>query len=96
MGDYHLDQRVQTKMLMKNKELKFIIMENSILLKKNIFWKEHPRHKRYYYIEDGDKIILLRLNNFPEEPLWTIINGLDIMDIEDRPSGWILENIDKE
>lgn len=71
-------------------------MENSILLKKNIFWKEHPSYKRYYYIEDGDKVILLRLNNFPEEPLWTIINGLDIMDIEDRPSGWVLENIDKE
>ncbi|WP_313531983.1 hypothetical protein [Sphingobacterium multivorum] len=43
------------------------------------------------YNEEYDKLILLRMNNFPEEPLYTLINGLDITDLEDKPTGWNLE-----
>jgi hypothetical protein len=33
-------------------------------------------------------VALLRLNNFPEEPLLTLIFGLEIIDIEDVPEKW--------
>jgi len=33
------------------------------------------------------------MNNFPDEPLYTIIDGLDIFDREDKPDGWALQEI---
>lgn len=65
-------------------------MDNKALLLKNIVWEKHPHNEKYYFsIQDGISIIL-RINNFPEEPLFTLINGLDIMDIEDLPTFWEL------
>jgi len=69
-------------------------MEGKIILwKEKIFWKKHPLNSRYFYFEDDKKIILLRINDFPDEPLYTLIDGLDISDIEDKPDGWVLEGI---
>lgn len=67
------------------------MMENKILLKRNLIWKQVPLNNRYFYIEQDNKFIYLRVNNFPDEPLFTIINDLDILDIEDRPEHWDLE-----
>lgn len=66
-------------------------MKNEVLIEANIFWKKHPVMKRYFYFENSRDIVLLRINNFPEEPLYTLINGLDIVDIDDKPSGWKLD-----
>ncbi|OJZ06257.1 hypothetical protein [Sphingobacterium sp. 40-24] len=66
-------------------------MTNEELISSTIFWKKHPDIDYYYYNEEYDKLILLRMNNFPEEPLYTLINGLDITDLEDKPTGWNLE-----
>jgi len=66
-------------------------METKKLLEKKIFWKKNSTDKKYFYHYEDDKIILLRINNFPDEPLYTIINGLDILDIEDKPKEWMLE-----
>lgn len=65
-------------------------MENEILLTSDISWVQHPVNQRYYFVEFKNRVVLLRINNFPDEPLYTLINGLDIMDIEDRPNGWSL------
>ncbi|WP_333626215.1 hypothetical protein [Sphingobacterium siyangense] len=51
-------------------------MNNEELISSTIFWKKHPEIGYYYYNEEYDKLILLRMNNFPEEPLFTLINGL--------------------
>jgi hypothetical protein len=63
------------------------------LLKKNIRWKNHPDKeiKRYWYCQIEEKLILLRMNNFPDEVLFTVINGLEICDLEDKPENWELE-----
>jgi hypothetical protein len=66
-------------------------MTNEELISSTVFWKKHPDIGYYYYNEEYDKLILLRMNNFPEEPLFTLINGLDITDLEDKPTGWNLE-----
>ncbi|WP_286753021.1 MULTISPECIES: hypothetical protein [Sphingobacterium] len=66
-------------------------MTNKELITSTIFWKKHPKIGYYYYNEEYDKLILLRMNNFPDEPLYTLINGLDITDLEDKPTGWNLE-----
>lgn len=66
-------------------------MTNGELISSTVFLKKHPDIGYYYYNEEYDKLILLRMNNFPEEPLFTLINGLDITDLEDKPIGWNLE-----
>ncbi|MGJ1226294.1 hypothetical protein [Sphingobacterium siyangense] len=66
-------------------------MNNEELISSTIFWKKHLEIGYYYYNKEYDKLILLRMNNFPEEPLFTLINGLDITDLEDKPIGWNLE-----
>jgi len=65
------------------------------LLDKSIYWQNHPTNKRYFFAQDDNEIILLRLNDFPDEPLWTLIKGLEILDIDDAPSQWFIpfENI---
>ncbi len=63
-------------------------METSKLLNTPVNWLLIS-NSFYYYVEIDNKIIYIRLNNFPEEPLYTIINGLDIVDIDDPPTYWI-------
>ena len=70
-------------------------MQNSILINTSIYWQKIPSNERYFYMKDNGKIVLLRINNFPDEPLYTLINGIDIIDIEDKPSGWRLELLQK-
>jgi hypothetical protein len=62
------------------------------LMKSKIVWKIHPNNIKYFYVEFEKRIILLRLNNFPDEPLLTIIDGFEVIDIEERPSVWELES----
>ncbi len=66
-------------------------MKDNFLLNKTITWKQHSTNDRYFYCYEDDKLILLRMNNFPEEILYTIIDGLNIYDIEDKPESWHLQ-----
>jgi hypothetical protein len=61
------------------------------LLKINVKWKCHPNVRGFFYYKYDEKIFLLRMNNFPDEVLYTVINGLEIIDIEDKPKNWELE-----
>lgn len=66
-------------------------MTNHELIKSNVSWLQHPNQERFFYVElEDEKVILLRINDFPDEVLFTLINGFEIMDIEDRPKGWSL------
>ncbi|WP_430527592.1 hypothetical protein [Myroides sp. C6-3] len=66
-------------------------MNKNALLETNLIWKIHSTDNRYFYVVIDEKIIILRINNFPEEPMFTIIDGLNIFDIEDKPIGWTFE-----
>ncbi|KIA95232.1 hypothetical protein OC25_07935 [Pedobacter kyungheensis] len=61
------------------------------LLTSNVVWKKHPLNAKFFFLKQKDQIVLLRINNFPDEPLFSIIDGLDILDIEDKPAGWKIE-----
>jgi hypothetical protein len=54
-------------------------------------WKPN-KDTRFYYCYFNDVLLLLRMNNFPDEPLYTFIYLLDIIDIEDLPSNWEIEH----
>jgi hypothetical protein len=74
-------------------------MENTeSLFSRSIDWQsEKPggRGPEYYAYVDGKKW-RLRMNDFPEEPLFTLIVGEQTIDFDDRPPTWTLPRLDEE
>lgn len=67
-----------------------INVENSKrYMEQNIFWQNHS-NKRFFFAYSDAVLLLLRINDFPDEPLLTLINGLEIIDIDDPPSCWTI------
>jgi hypothetical protein len=54
----------------------------------SIYWQNHDTNKRFFFAYSDGILLLLRVNDFPDEPLLTFINGLEILDIDDAPSCW--------
>jgi hypothetical protein len=61
------------------------------LLKTKVKWKKHETSSRFFYHKNNDQIFLLRINDFPDEPLYTVISDLEIEDMDDKPTEWELE-----
>ncbi len=64
-------------------------MKNKDYLSEKIRWNETSNVEfPLKAVYDGDKL-LLRLNDFPAEPLYTLfVNGEEIMDIDDLSENW--------
>lgn len=56
-----------------------------------ILWKKHELNIRYWFAELDGNAVFLRMNNFPDEPLYTIISKNVIKDYDDLPQNWIIE-----
>lgn len=54
----------------------------------DIKWSRHKTSPRYFFSTVNNDLLLLRMNDFPDEPLLTLIRGTDILDIEDVPEKW--------
>ena len=63
-------------------------MDRKEILKAKIKWERIPENIRYCSAEYNGSLLLLRINNFPDEPLFTLINGKEITDFDDLPSKW--------
>ena len=59
------------------------------LLDIRIEWRRIINNIRYCYAHQDGRLLLLRMNNFPDEPMFTLIDGIDIFDIDDLPEKWI-------
>lgn len=66
------------------------MLHNEDYLKAAIYWQNHEMNHRYFFAYADGVLLLLRMNDFPDEPLLTLINGLEIMDIDDVPPDWII------
>ena len=63
-------------------------MDNSKILNTKINWVRVDDNIRYCFAYYQEKVILLRMNDFPDEPLFTLINGISITDLDELPSKW--------
>ena len=63
-------------------------MNLNSIFSQNIKFQKHSSNNRYFYTYINDELLLLRMNDFPDEPLFTIILGLQIIDIDDAPENW--------
>jgi hypothetical protein len=70
-------------------------MKISELVEKKYFLKRHPKMSNFFYFYDDDNLVLLRINVTPEESLFDIINGLEVMIGDDIPPLWELEGVEK-
>jgi hypothetical protein len=60
------------------------------LLPRKIEWqKKVGKIGEWYAIVEGDRCELT-LNDFPDEPAFTVSVGDQTLDIEDLPTGWIV------
>jgi len=59
------------------------------LLHTPLTWVREGNLSRFYYSPTLDRQhTFLRMNNFPEEPLWTIVYKGISTDLEDKPEAW--------
>jgi hypothetical protein len=51
-----------------------------------------PAEEKGYYINsiDDKRICWLKMNNFPEEQMWTFFYKGESIDFDDLPSNWII------
>ncbi len=61
------------------------------IIEKRIFWHQDKKESTRFYSELNGVKVYLRINNFPEEPLYTVFLGTDSLDIEDKPVKWIIK-----
>lgn len=66
------------------------VIINNYLFSLSVYWQKVEGTDRYYYAYQNDELLLLRMNNFPDEPLYTLINKLEIHDLDDLPNSWVL------
>ncbi len=64
---------------------------DNVLDTKVVIWKKHPSSSKYWKAKMDDRVIFLRMNNFPVEPLYSLITSSEIRDFDDLPRGWVLE-----
>ena len=65
-------------------------MKNNKLFQQKILWQKHLSNKKFFFYYEDENLILLRINNFPEESLYTLIDSLEIIDFDDPPQQWII------
>lgn len=59
------------------------------LLLEKITWNPNPNKKGEYISDKYSKnVCCLRMNDFPDEPLWTLFCKGEMLDIEETPSKW--------
>lgn len=71
-------------------------MKSKDYLSEKIRWKEsfNPEFP-FRAAHDGDEL-RLRLNDFPAEPLYTLlVNNEEVMDIDDLPANWTFKRTAK-
>ena len=62
------------------------------ILEREIVWKLHPYHLGYNIFIENEIIYLLRLNNWHDEIAYTVICGIEILDLDLLPTNWKIIN----
>ena len=66
-----------------------MIKDAKHLLKEKLKWNPIPSSERDFSCENFSKDeCYLRMNNFPEEPLWTLTYKTETVDFDDAPPHW--------
>lgn len=61
----------------------------SDILKEEIEWSPLVTSKRIYVCKEySSKDCFLIMNDFPDEPLWTLFYHGEFLDIDDEPKQW--------
>ena len=64
-------------------------MEVQKKLHQRVKWEQDSKDLKMFYSPDfGKNDCWLRMNNFPEEPLWTLFWKGEELEIEDTPEKW--------
>ncbi len=67
-----------------------MITDINQLLKTNISWKDEVAGGIEFYAYVGADLCQLTMNDYPDEPLYTLRWQDKSVELDDRPSGWVL------
>lgn len=60
------------------------------LVRERVVWESTDDVEYPYRAAIGDKVLTLRLNDFPDEPLFSLlVDGAHVADFDDWPPHWI-------
>ena len=58
------------------------------LLKNKIIWKKGENRNVFYKSTFNGSLCVLQMNDFPDEPLYTLFWNDEVLDIEDKSDLW--------
>lgn len=59
------------------------------ILKENLVWRYEQDSIRFYISDQYPKeVCKLRMNDFPDEPMWTLFYSGESIDFDDEPKTW--------
>lgn len=61
-----------------------------LIFKKRIDWKKNGNSNIYLYSLVGDERVELTINDFPDEPMYTLKIGDNTISFDDSPKNWTL------
>lgn len=64
----------------------------SDLLKKELIWESKENSPFYTTKEYPFEACWLRINDFPDEPMWTLFFNGEEIDFDDDPDNWIINH----
>ncbi len=70
-------------------------MDKENLLQANLEWVQQVEDRKFFRTEYNGEKLLLRLNDFPEEPLYSVI-GESSFDLDDKPETWLIRYLDEQ
>ena len=66
------------------------------ILRASVVWREVVPGGVEFHAEVKGHTCKLRMNDFPEEPLYTLIVEGEELDIDDAPKGWSFPSLPEE
>ncbi|MCB9475279.1 MAG: hypothetical protein H6684_12800 [Deltaproteobacteria bacterium] len=64
------------------------MIEAKSLLNHSLEWQPSLREGWDWEVIFGDTLCLLRMNDYPDEPLYTVFASGDSHDFDDKPTSW--------
>lgn len=69
-------------------------MKHTDYLSEKIHWRETDDPEHPFEAVHKGEMLTLRLNDFPAEPLYTLLaNGEEVTDVEDFSDNWSIEEL---
>ena len=58
------------------------------IFKQKIIWKLKEKNDLLFEVDINGELFFLKINDFPEESMYTVTNNYESIDFDDKPECW--------